>query len=174
MARIKQVKHRLFTKTEKDKDGNETVTKQIDFQVKTTDAFYIGYLEHIGFIAKLPHYQLQTLLCITKILEYQTGEFQLGEKDMVVLTECSGLKEGSIRSAVSHLKRKNILQSKGRNWYAINPGIMWKGNETNRQSVFELTWRWQVVGNSSTKAGAIKPNTKFTEETNIIEEKSEE
>lgn len=168
-GKIKQNKVRIYSRTEVGADGKKKVTKYVDMQSKQKDPFYMGYLEHVGFIAKLPRYQLQTLLCVTKVLEYHTGEFQLGEKDMLVLTECSGLKEGSIRSAISHLKRKNIVQSKGRNWYVINPAIMWKGAESERETILEVIFRYQGGIPQSPPESGIKSNEGFLlEQTDII------
>lgn len=152
----------VYTSTEKDfETGEIKSTKFITKTVKTKEEFVILYMKHIALIAKLPHFELQTLLCLAPNIEWETGEFTLDSKTMSKITECSGLGEGSIRNAISKLKKKNIVQRKKTNWYQLNPDLFWKGSEIEREKQFTLSYQWNIKEELNTPIEEQK-NTNIT------------
>ena len=129
--------------------GEIKESKFIKKSVKDVDEFLILYIKHIALIARLPHYQLQTLLCLAPCIEWNTGEFTLDTRTMDKIISCSGIKEQSIRNSVSALKKRNILQRIKSNWYKLNPDIFWKGSELERQKSFEVTYQWDILNDST-------------------------
>ena len=113
-------------------------------EVKDRQQFVVLYLEHIGLINRLPHSELKFLLCCASQIEWESNELSLSPKTMAAIVECSGLKESTIRNAVSRLTKKNILSRKQANWYILNPEIFFKGKEIARAKMFELTYQWNI------------------------------
>lgn len=124
--------------------GEVLQSKFVKKEVKDVEEFVILYIKHIALIVQLPHYQLQTLLCLAPNIEWNTGEFTIDSKTMTNITQCSGLKEQSIRNSISQMKKKNIIQRIKTNWYKLNPDIFWRGSELERQKTFSVTYQWDV------------------------------
>lgn len=139
------MKKTIYTHETVDATTGETSTiKTIRKEVKTKEEFVMLYIKHLALVAKLPHYALQTLLCISPVIEWETGEFSLTAKNMFEITNCSGLKETSIRNALTYLKKRNFITRKGNNWYQVNPNIFFKGTDLDRDKLFKLTYEWEI------------------------------
>lgn len=135
----------IFTEDRLDFITGELKSKRwIKKQVQDREKFVLLYLEHIGLINKLPHSELKFLLCCASQIEWETNELSLSPKTMAAIIECSGLKESTIRNAVSRLTKKNILKRKVANWYILNPQIFFLGKELSRSKMFELTYQWEI------------------------------
>ena len=125
--------------------GEVLETKFLKKEVKTTEEFVLLYIKHIGLLAQLPKYQLQTLLCLAPCIEWNTGEFTIDSRTMQKVTECTNLSPKTIRNSITKLKKLNIVQRVNTNWYKLNPDLFWKGSELERQKSFSLTYKWEIT-----------------------------
>jgi hypothetical protein len=98
----------------------------------------------VNVIVRLPHSELKFLLAVLPHIKEYNNDFHIEETLMKSVIQCSGLKESTIRNAVSRLTRKNILKRKKANWYILNPEIFFKGKELARSKMFELTYQWAI------------------------------
>jgi hypothetical protein len=134
----------VFTENVVNAETGELISKKWINKESSRENFVLLYMEHIGTIAKLSQGQLATLVAIAELIEYNTGDFSLHPLAIQRVANSSKLSIGTIRNAITALKKKNLIQSKGTNWYTVNPKIFWKGTELERNKQFEVTYRWNI------------------------------
>jgi hypothetical protein len=153
----------IYTEKQRDPETNQLVTtRTISKTAKDKDAFVAMYIEHIGTMAKLPHYELQTLLCLTPHIDWDNGVISISSYVQDKILECSGLKYSSIRSALSRLAKRNFITKVKSNWYQINPELFWKGSELERDKQFQLIYQWDILDkDAKPKEKGIQQNKEF-------------
>lgn len=124
--------------------GEVIESKYVKKEVKDHEEFILMYMKHLGTIAKLPGYELRTLVALSQHVDWETGDIGISPNVMEKIQKLSELEISSIRSALSRLTKKNILRKEKNNWYKINPDIFWRGSQLTRQKMFEVTYQWEI------------------------------
>lgn len=136
----------VYTENVIDLQTGELFSKRwIGKKVESTEAFIKTYIEDIGALAKCSGAEQSTILCSLKYLDYNTNQLYIDSKRREEICECAGIKRNTLNSAISRLIKKNILIKESNTAYLLNPKLFFFGTELERDKLFSLEIRYEIV-----------------------------
>lgn len=124
--------------TQYDENGTIKSVTERNFTKKVLrdDDFIKVYLKDISGIIKLNNsVDFRVLLALWEISEYNTNEVILIKSKKAEIAKKLNVKLQTINDSLSRLKKKEIIISKERSVYILNPLYFFKGDEMQRDVI---------------------------------------
>lgn len=139
-SRRKMGRKKFYTNTVSDlATGEAFAIHSIGRKVEMSEMFTRIYLMDSWDLCKLTGAELRVILGLLKWVEYEINQIYLSQEKRAALLQITGLKEQSIKNALSSLVKKNILIKRGTNSYLVNPIYSFFGSEKKRKELLQLT-----------------------------------
>jgi len=135
----------VFTQVTEDYQTGEVIKREIFRKsVENKEQFVRTYIEDIGLLAKCSGAETSTMLCLLKYTDYNTNKLFITADRRREISDSSGLKLGTVHTAISRLVKKNLLVKCSSSTYILNPKIFFYGADPERSKVFEAIIRYEI------------------------------
>lgn len=116
----------------------ESSIKRSTIVLTSKEDFVLMFTETMGLVDGLDKVAIKVIQWCALNAKYNDNSISLNKYYREVICNKFSLTDGTIRNAISRLKKKNILIPLGGGVYRINPRYYWKGDSKKRKEVMKF------------------------------------